>query len=714
MLLKKELKKIPVPKLHINSASKMVWSKNDCYIIRSRIEYKGNILVVAFYSVQYIKDKPVYVLYLSKTEDITLDRSDYYADIGISHAVKQNLENPKEKWRFSSLDKFRICEKHNLYGSEHDYKRICKYLNKPEDSNLALSYIADFQKDCRHEKLKNKKDQRLAIVQQTMKAVSDRLPASTLYWVDAVPLLKSRYCIYNRSTPKKAVGDCTHCKQCVTITDTVPRHKEEGICPNCGSKIIFLSRGRLSQSWFDGSFFTYSQKTKNKKEIVFRFFELKRTFQKSSYLHPETEICERHRIFTDLQGNILQSYLLGSNSHTGTFSWHPTNFRELKGDRRYYYCKGMCHWQLYCCYENQHIYPHNLNYVLKGTAYEKDQSLIRFKKESGDILTLLENLQSEDIREIIEKLGKVGSKKLMLWFMQAENPQGELKKLGMDLSKRQLHQKLGLFKDEYRSFVKYNYSARELACIHFFRQLRLTQHQIKFLTSIKDYVWDVVQDLLKYTSLDKIIFYISSKFEEKNYTENLRLWKDYLVMCEKVEFCLWYPKILYPNDLRNEHDKLVKQIKTIEEKGITKKIARRYRKLHEIYEYEDDNFMLIAPRTYSDIAKEAKALNNCLITSGYYKHHADGEQTLLFLRKKENPKASYFCLCVNNEGKIIQMEGHQEKQYATPYRIKPDKAEKAFLKKWQELKFAKVQNTRFNSLALSVIGKEIIFILCYI
>lgn len=71
-------------------------------------------------------------------------------------------------------------------------------------------------------------------------------------------------------------------------------------------------------------------------------------------------------------------------------------------------------------------------------------------------------------------------------------------------------------------------------------------------------------------------------------------------------------------------------------------------------EYAEENFLIRLPKTVDEIRQEGAALHHCV--GGYAYRHANGETTILFLRKTEAPNTSFYTIEVNN-GSVVQIHG---------------------------------------------------------
>lgn len=89
------------------------------------------------------------------------------------------------------------------------------------------------------------------------------------------------------------------------------------------------------------------------------------------------------------------------------------------------------------------------------------------------------------------------------------------------------------------------------------------------------------------------------------------------------------------------------------------KLQENYANLHlakaQEFEWEDDNYIIVAPKHLSELITEGKSLSHCV--GSYTDSVSQGKEYILFLRKKSNPGASYFTIDVTPDKKVRQIHG---------------------------------------------------------
>lgn len=138
----------------------------------------------------------------------------------------------------------------------------------------------------------------------------------------------------------------------------------------------------------------------------------------------------------------------------------------------------------------------------------------------------------------------------------------------------------------------------------------------------------------------------------KDIIEYLSLYADYLNMREDIND---ETMELYPTFLKKSHDNLINilnnnkdSIRLTNEEKIS---FIKNSKSAKIYEYENDKYIVKAPRNYFELLNEGKELNHCV--GSYAKLVARGNTNIMFVRYKVEESISFMTLEIKNN-QIIQ------------------------------------------------------------
>ena len=155
--------------------------------------------------------------------------------------------------------------------------------------------------------------------------------------------------------------------------------------------------------------------------------------------------------------------------------------------------------------------------------------------------------------------------------------------------------------------------------------------------------------------------------------ETARTYTDYLNMSEELGYDLRDTVRQQPRDLRAAHDKAVLESNQKEmDKHISEKereypdIRNKYRRIRNIYYYEDEEYLIRPARSAGEIIVEGRTLHHCVGGNDYLRKHDSGQSYILMLRIKKDPEMPYITIEMDPERKrIIQWYGMNDR--------KPDK-----------------------------------------
>lgn len=153
--------------------------------------------------------------------------------------------------------------------------------------------------------------------------------------------------------------------------------------------------------------------------------------------------------------------------------------------------------------------------------------------------------------------------------------------------------------------------------------------------------------------------------------ETLEIWRDYISMCKRIDV----PYKKFPSSLKKEHDLAVRNYKYIKAEKTEKQFKTRVSKLLK-YEYENEKYMIVAPKKTKDVVREGEILRHCV--SSYIENIANGYTSVLFIREKNNPHKPFYTLELRNN-KITQVRGFANRPVE-------NKELKQFIESWKKEK----------------------------
>ena len=179
--------------------------------------------------------------------------------------------------------------------------------------------------------------------------------------------------------------------------------------------------------------------------------------------------------------------------------------------------------------------------------------------------------------------------------------------------------------------------------------------------------------LTKYYQFGKFCSYVVEESINQGYTnvsDFIRMLSDYIRMCEDLNVT----PTLYSSYLHQTHDIVSRNHKIKLEAEQESIFQKKYK---EFKSWVKDDYIVVAPKTSTDLQKEGDVLNHCV--ASYIKRVIDGECEIYFLRLAESPDDSLVTFEVRNK-QIVQAKGLHNR-YIT------DKERTALLKYAYERKF---------------------------
>lgn len=210
-----------------------------------------------------------------------------------------------------------------------------------------------------------------------------------------------------------------------------------------------------------------------------------------------------------------------------------------------------------------------------------------------------------------------------------------------------------------RSVIK-DPSYSDVSAMHLLVQnnLHLSDDELKtYLTaSLPNHIREKA---VKHCKERKVTFYKLYKYVTEKADNQWTSYFDYIEWSEKLGLKK-SDSLYYPKKFMEQHDRLHRELeekenadKILETRKNSKKIAMLWEKRMQIpqYHYENESLLVMMPHGISDLKKEGKRLNHCV---GRYGDSVANEKTqIFFIRKKNNPRESFYTLEIKND-EIIQ------------------------------------------------------------
>lgn len=156
-----------------------------------------------------------------------------------------------------------------------------------------------------------------------------------------------------------------------------------------------------------------------------------------------------------------------------------------------------------------------------------------------------------------------------------------------------------------------------------------------------------------------------------------QLWLDYYRMGSRLDLDWSRADVLLPRDLSARHDSAAEQVEYQDNLEALKRYRRRYRDLQKRYALEAEGYLIRVPKSAAEIRAEGRVLVHCV--GSYAARHLEGQVTILFLRRVEEPDTPLCTIEMEPDGVTIrQIHGYRNDRGAEDPRV----TYQAFLSPW--------------------------------
>jgi hypothetical protein len=586
-----------------------------------------NILLLDMYQNKPYIDQtqyPQYRLFINKNEDM--------------------IYNVKDKeWHTQKIETLPGMR----YGSMKDYyemldktseKVIDKYIPQKWtwDTNH-LDRVKSKQEENRSKKSSRAYELRVARIKNRMNIVNELSgPDDFLRFVDE-SYNDLRYAFYKAEGNKRYIQiSCSHCKSEHKIDskkEERPRHLGYGICPECGSRIQYISPGKR-QKISESKDVILMQKIEG--GFVSRYYDADR---ESVYGNEYYHIREKARVIYD--GKSAKTYYNTNGKYeTKEIYWWDRNAQMYSYDCHVTYGKGV-------------LYHKNLNEVLHDTTFRYSALKQLAEHKQGYVINHESFLQHYESNRFIEYFIKMGLYNLANDFVisaytNAINRAGKNPLEILKISKQQVNRLIEMDGNLYtlRLLQAENVAGK-----------KFTDEEMIYLTENSIDI-DRLEKILQYTTAMKAIRYLKEVKSYKKSNTSLIDWNDYLENCKTLEYDLRNEFILFPRHLKEAHDRTVLLVMDIKNKAMDVQLKDFMMQAVQKYKFNTEHYEIVVPNTTSDIVREGQELHHCVGT--YVDRVVKGETTILFVREKDYIDQPFYTMEVKN-GAIVQVRGKNNK-----------------------------------------------------
>ncbi|MBO6232949.1 MAG: PcfJ domain-containing protein [Clostridia bacterium] len=444
---------------------------------------------------------------------------------------------------------------------------------------------------------------------------------------------------YHNLIIKSSKNKC-HCTNCGSDFISLKKINEETKCPNCKNKYL-IKRSNLRYFEFK-DYLALLDKVEN--TLVIRYFELKTIIDAVHEHHSSVAEFAREVPTDNWYRNIYVNERV-AKCQCHIYIYHSDYFNRTKWRE---YTRN------YSLIDYAIVFPNNIKKLLQNTDYKYSH-----------IWDIAKNSQYIDLKKLLSN--KTDVKKIeMLSKMKLYNLALKAEKINYTGS---FEKTFGVPKMFYPFMKRHNITYIELQLLQLLKEPNI--NSIRYLKEYTGYFRDDIsrlEEISNYISLSKFIKY--SKLHRGHI--DIDMYKDYLKFAKTVGLDLKNKRYIYPENLKEEHDKLEKQYEICNKKEVNDLIIKRS-KILDNNSYNKNNLIVFPAHSLGDLIDESKQQSHCVRT--YAEKYSKGECDIYFLRNMKDIDKSLVTIEVK-DNKIIQSKAKHNNR--------PNENYLKFIKEWEQ------------------------------
>lgn len=449
-----------------------------------------------------------------------------------------------------------------------------------------------------------------------------------------------------------------------TLYDEIPRRGEKAVCKKCGNVSTYEWQRVTSPVRQEERIYLYQLTSEN--DLIVRIFSYYRRYQKSLKMEDIMTEESRYFLFKGKVEKMVRAYSYRRDEN----AWILSD----KGGYPYIEVK------------DGEIYPGWEEAVQQSTLkYCPLDQLEKMGRENWGRMTknavnTIDALMTYANNPAIEMYCKMNMHKLVRRILWKEGKFGTINR-----RKDTLRGQLRLKKKEHiNSVIKAHGDTDLLETLQFEEKEGYSwkPEQEEWIAETFDKeMKNRLTHLLKYMTLQQLINRVE-KYKKQECTEEKDRWysekqykrkivneyDDYLNMREVLGYDMANSVFIYPRNLEEAHNQMVKESTERHDELFIKKknkefsqIAVRYKSLCKRYQASAEGYIIRPAKDAGEIIMEGRILHHCVGGDNYLSKHNKGTTTILFLRKEKTPDTPYITIEIKGT-EIRQWYGAHDKK----------------------------------------------------
>ena len=612
MIAKKEIAKLPV--LPAKAHGRDEWI--------GRIRMHRDTLVLDVYDARRVmcpeeeeKDAEIMFRWVcdKKNYYTYMFRSQAWTGYGISYALYGEI------WHYGypciQLD----AESEETAGKFlEDCEDIWRY-DFPEDQIDKLGRLEEHIRDQKRDRNEQNRSARIRARQKLRKA----LPKDWEKWLKTDVYKDKRYLFYNARRRKS--GSCAYCGAVVEL-DGKQKHNGIGKCPACGSSIQYKAVGKVSEM-------------RDRRQCI--------------YLQKTADGFLTRYVLTEKVsgpwGERFKSRDAVLATYNGKKTWYDYCMVSAVGGDEYWDDKrpyDMGNWE-----PEGYLYTRNVRQAVKDTVF-RYAPLVQWMKHERREIPLADFLCNYEKAPYLEFFIKAGLYRLTREYVDRH----EIWK------GKKPEEILGINRQRIRRLIRMDGGIAALEWLRYEQEegINLQDETVSWLQENRLYPNKCADILRQMKSVVRMVNYM--KKQQIAPADIVTTWTDYLRMAALEDMDITDDIVLFPKDLKRQHDYLVELGNRRQEERRLEGYADLDRRIRERlpeaarYYWENEKYMIVPAAKCEELMNEGRTLHHCVGRDDHYMTKmAEGRSWILFLRKKEALDCPYYTVEINMQNdEIIQ------------------------------------------------------------
>lgn len=570
--------------------------------------------------------KPLWTMFHTKDDFLTLARK----------------EDGSTTWRTASFDRLDLStynfSSQCAFYSVQDEKRVQRYFHADTDGFQALISAQDAILE--HRRKEHQITREKAVIAR-MKGIP-ALPRGLASWIKSI---MPAYFFYDyRRGSRDIPGICSACGHEITLSGV--KQGSKAICPHCKHELVAKPRSRRGCCMYDRETFEVIQNMGDGRLVV-RIIKAYYSYRADT---PEIDIYENARqfIWQDANGKLCtESYYY---SYTDGIL---TNWK--KGERpvymmyQYYFEGDTC----------GHLYTNNLPEAFANTPWQYC-TIADFYHHFHERMQALPFLRAHVEHPKLEHLCKMG-----FYNIVSDLAYGSTASC-LDETQNRTHRILRVAVEDIPFLHDMD---TDLATLKIFQQYSgIKDRQHLLVWQLANNVKHNILPVLKYITVHKLIRYTEKQLlpmrsrkgqygciHYQKLQDIVTDYRDYLEMCDGLNYDMKNSFVLYPKNLRESHDRVQKRFKIKENEQLMQNFKAAVQDVKERMAFEAGGMKIVVPATPRELETEGNALHHCVGTT-YADRVAKKECMILFVRKCNEIDKPYYTVEIRGQ-EVIQVRG---------------------------------------------------------